>query len=95
MQYDDCELFGADIGELINRCLDEMVELTSGYEKHPFEWNPSDLEISRWMTFVFAQWIIGKMERELGRKARTERNQAVKHYIRARAPEIMAYIQKN
>ena len=93
VNYEDYELYGADIGELIAKCLSEMVEATKNCEKHDFEWNPSDVELSRWMTFIFAQWIIGKMENKLKVKINVERNPAIKRYIRARSPEIMAYIQ--
>jgi len=93
MKYEDYELSGADIGELLDKCLSEMSEATSDSPKWDFNWNPTNEQVSRWATLLFSQWLIGKFEDESGISIDTQKNPAIKKYIKIRAPQIFAYIE--
>jgi len=93
MHYEDYELSGADIGDLLDKCLTEMVEQTADMPKYDFDWNPTNEQMSRWATLLFSQWMIGKFEEETGTSIEAQKNPAIRRYIKTRAPQIFAYIE--
>lgn len=93
MRYEDYALSGADVGELLDKCLTEMRNKTADAPKYQFDWNPNNEQMSRWATLLFSQWIIGKFEEESGIPIDTQKNPAIRQYIKIRAPQIFAYIE--
>lgn len=93
MNYSEFELSGADIGELLDKCLTEMVDASKDMPKYDFDWNPTNEQLSRWSTLLFSQWLVGKFENESGVRIDAQKNPAIRRYIKARAPEIFAYIE--
>ena len=93
MEYKNYELTGSDIGELLDKCLSELCEGCKDSPKYNFEWNPTPEQMSRWATLLFSQWLVGKFEDESGIEIDTEKNPAIRQYIKARAPQIFAYIE--